>query len=74
MSDLLDDPRNPAALTPSERRLEIAAILAKGVLRLRQCRRISPPNAESRTPEKGSKSSPTGLDESARTSPHGVTG
>ena len=35
MTDMLDD---PAAMTPPQRRREIAAILARGVLRLRQCR------------------------------------
>ena len=35
MTDMLND---PAAMTPSERRREIAILLARGVLRLRQCR------------------------------------
>jgi hypothetical protein len=35
MEEPIADPPNPAAMTPHERRQEIAAILAKGVLRLR---------------------------------------
>ena len=34
MSQMLHE---PAELTPRERRLEVAAVLARGVLRLRQC-------------------------------------
>lgn len=60
---------DPATMSPIERRREIAAILARGVLRLRQGR----PAADFREAEKDSKSAPTGLDERARTSPHGVT-
>ena len=63
----LDD---PAAMTPSERRHEVAAILARGVLRLRQCREKPPGSGESRTVEKGSESCRDCLDEGAKTSPH----
>ena len=31
-------PSDPAVMTPSQRRREVAAILTRGVLRLRQCR------------------------------------
>ncbi len=49
-------PDDPASMTPPERRREIAAILARGVLRLRQCAQSSPSSGESRTPEKASES------------------
>ena len=39
MTDMLDD---PAEMIPPQRRREIAAILARGVLRLRQCCEILP--------------------------------
>jgi len=45
MTDMLDD---PAAMTPPQRRREIAAILARGVLRLSQCAQTSPVSGESR--------------------------
>ena len=52
MPHMLDD---PADMTPSQRRREIGAILARGVLRLRQCARTSPGSGEFRTVEKGSR-------------------
>lgn len=61
---------DPAAMTPHERRQEIAAILAKGVLRLRQATQASPGSRSSRTPENLSKQRQNGLDEGAETSPH----
>jgi len=67
MTDMLDD---PAAMTLSQRRREIAAILARGVLRLRQCREHSPDSHPSRTTKKSSESGPDRLDEGAKTSPH----
>ena len=42
---------DPAAMTPHERRREIAAILARGVLRLRQAAQTCPGSRFSRTPE-----------------------
>lgn len=67
MTDFLDD---PAEMTPSQRRREIAAILAKGVLRLRQCRESLPDSQPSCTAEKDSESRRDCLDEGARISPH----
>ena len=61
---------DPAAMTPHERRQEIAAILAKGVLRLRQAAQSCPGSRSSRTPENPAKQRQNGLDEGARTSPH----
>jgi len=48
MSDLPDD---PAAMSPEQRRHEIAAILAKSVLRLRQTAQASLGSSSSRTPK-----------------------
>jgi len=62
-------PDDPASMTPPERRREIAAILARGVLRLRQCARNSPSSGESRRPEKASESTRDCLDEGATLSP-----
>ena len=67
MPDMLDD---PAAMIPLQRRQEIAAILARGVLRLRQATQTSPGSRSSRTVENLSKQRQNGLDEGARTSPH----
>ncbi len=39
-------PDSPAHLTPEQRRREIAAILAKGVLRLRSCAKTAPVSGE----------------------------
>ena len=66
-------PDDPAEMTPPQRRREIAAILARGVLRLRQCNEIPPGSDPSRTvepPEKASESGRDCLDEGAKTSPH----
>ncbi len=67
MTDMLDD---PATMTPSQRRREIAAILARGVLRLRQCRENTHDSQASRTTRKASESGQDCLDEGAKTSPH----
>ena len=69
MPDTLDD---PAVMTPSERRREVASILARGVLRLRQCREKPPGSAQPRTVEKDSESRRDCLDEGAASSPHGL--
>jgi len=67
MRYMLED---PAKMTPDHRRREVAAILARGVLRLRQCAQTSPVSDDFRTPEKASKSFRDSLDEGAKTSPH----
>jgi hypothetical protein len=61
---------DPATMTPQQRHHEIAAILARGVLRLRQAAQASPGSRSSRTPENLSKQRQNGLDEGAETSPH----
>ncbi len=67
----MDEPiADPAAMTPHERRQEIAAILAQGVLRLRQTGQSSPGSRSSRTPEIPAKQRQNGLDEGAEASPH----
>ena len=71
MTDMLDD---PADMTPSQRRSEVAAILARGVLRLRQCREQSPGVAQSCTIGNDSESGQDCLDEGAETSPHASAG
>jgi hypothetical protein len=71
MIDMLDD---PAAMTPLQRRREIAAILARGVLRLRQCREKMPDSRSNRTAEKVWESRQDCLDEVAKTGPHAPTG
>ena len=62
MDDMLDE---PGEMTPSQRRREIAAILARGVLRLRQCRENSPNSR---------KFNHNCLDDMAQKGPHGVVG
>ena len=70
----MEDPfAAPAAMTPHERRQEIAVILARGVLRLRQTGQTCPASGgsrSSRTPENPAKQRQNGLDEGAGTSPH----
>ena len=67
MRYMLED---PTKMIPDQRRREVAAILARGVLRLRQCAQTSPVSGESRTPEKASKSFRDCLDEGAKRSPY----
>jgi hypothetical protein len=67
MTDMLDD---PAVMTPPQRRREIATILVRGVLRLRQCRENTHDSRPSRTARKASESGQDCLDEGAKTSPH----
>ena len=71
MPDMLDD---PAVMTPSQRRREIAAILARGVLRLRQCGENPPDSRLSCTVEKASESRRDCLDEGANLSPYVTAG
>lgn len=61
-----------AAMTPAQRRREIAAILARGVLRLRQATQTSPGLGFSRTVEESAESRETGLDDGPKTSPHAL--
>jgi len=51
-----DATRDPAAMTPDERRREIAAILARGVLRLRESVQNAHGSGPQRTPEKSAES------------------
>ena len=69
MEELLDD---PTVMTPAQRRQEIAAILARGMLRLRQTAPISPGSQTARTAGKDSESLGNGLDEGAKTCPHAL--
>jgi hypothetical protein len=61
---------DPAAMTPQERRREIAAILARGVLRLRENAPIPHGSRPSRVVENLSNQRQNGLDVGRRTSPH----
>ncbi len=71
MRHMLDD---PVEMTPSQRRRQIAAILARGVLRLRQCARTSPGSGGFRTGEEPSEFHRDCLDEGATSSPHVLAG
>jgi len=71
MRYMLDD---PADLPPAQRRHEIAAILARGVLRLRSCAKTSPASGESRMAEKAPESGRDCLEGGATSSPHGPAG
>jgi len=67
----MDEPfADPAAMTPQERRQELAAILARGVLRLRQAGQTCLGSRSSRAPENPAKQRQNGLDVGRRTSPH----
>ena len=50
-----DTTRDPADMTPGQRRHEVAAILARGVLRLRESAQNAPGSRPQRTPENTSK-------------------
>lgn len=65
MEEPFDD---PATMTPSQRRREIATILARGALRLRQSASASPDRAARQDTE----FQQSGLDEGAETSPHAL--
>ena len=65
---------DPAAMTPDQRRQEIAAILARGVLRLFTRPRSSPVSGESPTCQESSKTLQNCLDPSATSSPHVLAG
>ena len=67
MLDMLDD---PAEMTPAQRHTEIAAILARGMLRLRQCRGNSRNMDSSQNREKAVKSGRNCLAEGAKSSPY----
>ena len=54
---------DPAMMTPQQRRQEIAAILARGVLRLRRVAQTSTGSRSSRTSENSSEQRHNGLDE-----------
>ena len=61
---LADD--DPASMTPEQRRQEVAAILARGVLRLRRCVNRSPAVLyENWTPKKDSQNAENQLDNPA---------
>jgi len=70
----VNDPTNPANMTPEERLAEVAAILAEGVLRLR--RRSAVPAVPGDVPPVRNllECGQNGLDECAGTSPHGQRG
>jgi len=70
MEEPIADPRNPTAMIPHERRQEIASILARGVLRLRQAGQTCSGSHTSGTSENSAKQRQNGLDEGAETSPH----
>ena len=59
-------PSDPARMTPSQRRCEIAAILARGILRLRRCSETSAGSGESWAPGKASESGRNCLERIAR--------
>jgi hypothetical protein len=65
---------SPAYLTPDERRRQVAAILARGVLRLRSSGRLPSNPAASAPADLSSKSRQKALEVSAHTSPHATRG
>lgn len=68
-------PDSPAHLTPEERRRQVAAILAKGVLRLCSSAQLGQDSAESAdTSDISSESCPKALELFAPTSPHATRG
>ncbi len=70
---MLHSSEDPADLTPDQRRHEIAAILAKGVLRLHSMRSLGPESPAPGSPDDASDSAQNDLEVSATPRPH-VTG
>lgn len=64
----------PAHLTPDERRRQVAAILAKGVLRLCSSAQQLPDPDQSAPADNSSKSRQKALEVSAPPSPHATRG
>jgi hypothetical protein len=48
---IIIDPTHPAAMTPEQRRAEVARILAAGALRLVEQRSLAAPSASKKPPE-----------------------
>jgi hypothetical protein len=71
MEEPFADPRNPAAMTPHKRRQEIAVILARGVLRLRQTGQACPGSLSSRDREANARNPRVGIKPS-RPTLHGL--
>ena len=67
MRHMLED---PAEMTPDQRRREVAAILARGVLRLRRCVQAASDSRESCASKKVLEFGQDCLDEFATSSPH----
>lgn len=67
MPYMLDD---PAAMTPEARRREIAAILARGVLRLRRIAERARDSRPFRTSEESAESVSYSLEVGAKARPH----
>ncbi len=63
------DPTDPAAFRPEQRLSEVAAIVARGVLRLRDHRRANIPGSE-----KPPESAKTSLELSGQSRPDGQSG
>jgi len=63
-------PTEPFELTPQERRLEVAAIFARGVLRLRQCSPTLPRQDHASAAGISPESRRDCLDEGPKTGPH----
>ena len=70
----VNDPTDPANMTPEERVAEVAAILAEGVLRLRRRAAVPAIPGDVSEVENCPESGQNGLDRVARTRPHGHRG
>ena len=66
----VDATRDPADMTPDQRRQEIAAILARGVLRLRRSAQTAPGSSPSRSPEDSAETFSYSLEVGAAPRPH----
>jgi hypothetical protein len=70
----VNDPTDPANMTPEERVAEVAAILAEGVLRLRRRAAVPAVPGDVSPVKNPLESGQNGLDDCAGTSPHGHRG
>jgi hypothetical protein len=70
----MHSPDDSTSLTPDQRRREIAAVLARGVLRLHGMHQPAPESAPLEPPEHSPESAQNGLEVSAPSRPHVTCG
>jgi hypothetical protein len=70
----MHSPKDSSNLPPEQRRREVAAILARGMLRLHGVHQLAPGSAAPGVPEHALESAQNGLEVSATSRPHVTCG